>query len=335
MRKNLLSLLSLLIVLAIISPSCFSENKVLVVVSVGTITPIVYEVGGSRVSVVSIVPPGVDPHEFTPDPNTISFLSKASLVVVTGHISWENNLKSSVKGEFLNILEDLNDNITLLSLPANLGGGKNLHGFWLFPSNARAIALAIAKKLSVIDPNYSEYYMDNFKNFEAQLEQISSFAHNYLKSKDLYLKEVVSVTPDAQYLLTAYGFNVSQILVNEGEGVRPDVLSRIVSGLKGKEFVLIVASDLSTTTQAYETARSLSKDYGVPIATISTLFSGNMSYISLFSLNLGSIISSYYSSNNFTKQGLDSLHYSLIFLSSVLTVIVLSETYLLLRRRET
>lgn len=321
-----------------------TENrKIIVAVSIGSLAPLVYEVGGNFVEVVSLVPAGVDPHEFIPTPSTISLATNSSLVIVSGHIGWEsklveevaNNRKLSAKDISINCLNDLRGNLTLLSLPNNLGGGTNPHGFWLLPDNALVIAKAIADKLSVIDKSHSSYYYYNYEMFKSKLSAFKSFVKSELKATNLYSKAVVAITPDAQYLLAAFDFNVSQIMVNEGEEARPEVLSSIREGLKSGKFALIVATDLSTQSSSFKTAEEFSKEFKVPLVSMFTISSENLrDYFSLMSFNLGIIVSSYDVYNFSTSsKGLDTLHYSLITLSLVLLMLVLVETFMLLKRR--
>lgn len=323
--------------------SLAESKKIIVAVSIGSLAPLVYAAGGNFVEVVSLVPAGTDPHEFLPTPNTISLATSSSLVVVTGHIGWESKLveevasikKLNAKDISINCLNDLKNNLTLLSLPSNLGGGVNLHGFWLLPSNALVIVKAISNKLSIIDNAHASYYSYNYELFKSKLNAFNLFVKEMLNNTNLYSKAVVAVTPDAQYMLTAFNFNVSQIMVNEGEEARPEVLSSIREGLKSGKFALIVATDLSTQSSSFRSAEELSKEFKVPLVSTYTISSENLrDYFSLMSFNLGAIVSSYDSFVSSTASGeLDALHYSLIALSVVLIVLVVVETFILLRRR--
>lgn len=340
-------IITLLLLFSSVAKVMFSQQiasgQITVAVSIGSLAPLVYAVGGNFVNVVSLVPAGTDPHEFILTPDTIRIATNSSLVVVSGHIGWESNLveevarNKKVKSEevSVNLLKDLRNNLTLLGLPSNLGGGTNLHGFWLLPDNALVIVGAIANKLSNIDRTHASYYAYNYELFKLRLNAFKLFIAETLKNKDLYLKNVLAVTPDAQYMLTAFDLNVSQILVNEGEEARPEVLSSVREGLRSGKFALIIATDLSTQSPSYKIAEELSKEFKVQLAYTYTISSEKLQdYVSLMSFNLGQIISSYTNSNFGTKaEGLDALHYSLIALSFTLLILVLFETYILLRKR--
>ncbi|MGC9085416.1 MAG: metal ABC transporter substrate-binding protein [Thermoproteota archaeon] len=328
---------------AVVGQPQIGTQKIVVAVSVGSLAPLVYAAGGNFVEVVSLVPAGTDPHEFIPTPSTISLATNSSLVIVTGHIGWEsklieevaNNKKLSASDVSINCLKDLRSNLTLLNLPSNLGGGINLHGFWLFPDNTLVIVKAIADKLSAIDRAHASYYYYNYELFKSKLSAFKLFVARTLNTANLYSKAVVAVTPDAQYMLVAFNFNVSQIMVNEGEEARPEVLSSIREGLKSGKFALIVATDLSTQSSSFKSAEELSKEFKVPLVSTYTISSESLrDYFSLMSFNLGVIVSSYTNySFNTPSEELDTLHYSLIALSLVLLMLIIVETFILLRRR--
>ena len=85
------SLLSMLILLAACSPAASGPTAVQsdgerlrVVASLSPIANIVYNVGGDRIDLAGILPPGVDPHTYEPRPSDAVKLAQADLVFVNG-----------------------------------------------------------------------------------------------------------------------------------------------------------------------------------------------------------------------------------------------------------
>ena len=85
------SLLSVLILLAACSPDASGPTAVQsdgerlrVVASLSPIANIVYNIGGDRIDLAGILPPGVDPHTFEPRPSDAVKLAQADLVFVNG-----------------------------------------------------------------------------------------------------------------------------------------------------------------------------------------------------------------------------------------------------------
>ena len=89
--RTLLSLLSALVLLAACGPGAPmstaaepEEERLRVVASISPVRNIVYNIGGDRIELDGIMPPGVDPHTFEPRPSDAVKLSQADLIFVNG-----------------------------------------------------------------------------------------------------------------------------------------------------------------------------------------------------------------------------------------------------------
>ena len=89
--RILTSLLTLLILLAACGPDAsgptdapVEEERLRVVTSLTPITNIVYNIGGDRIDLVEILPPGADPHTFEPRPSDAVKLAQADLIFLNG-----------------------------------------------------------------------------------------------------------------------------------------------------------------------------------------------------------------------------------------------------------
>ena len=98
--RTLLSLLAILILLAACSPAApgttdapAEEERLRVVVSILPVANIVYNIGGDRIDLDAIMPPGADPHTFEPRPSDAVKLSQADLIFVNGMHMDESTLK--------------------------------------------------------------------------------------------------------------------------------------------------------------------------------------------------------------------------------------------------
>ena len=98
--RTLLSLLSALVLLAACGPGAPAstatepgEERLRVVASISPIANIVYNIGGDRIELDGIMPPGVDPHTFEPRPSDAVKLSEADLIFVNGLHLDESTLK--------------------------------------------------------------------------------------------------------------------------------------------------------------------------------------------------------------------------------------------------
>ena len=89
--RILISLLAILFLLAACAPAApgttdapTEEERLRVVVSILPIANIVYNIGGDRIDLDAIMPPGADPHTFEPRPSDAVKLSQADLIFVNG-----------------------------------------------------------------------------------------------------------------------------------------------------------------------------------------------------------------------------------------------------------
>ncbi|MBO3831956.1 MAG: zinc ABC transporter substrate-binding protein, partial [Candidatus Brockarchaeota archaeon] len=137
MLRNTVGTIILVTVFLQFSPvSAYAEpyGKTRIVVTMDILRPIVSSVTGSAGEVYSIVPGDAEPHGFTLTPSIVRNASSADLIIITGHMEWEEDLVKRVAEErgvetgsiMLNLLDLVERNGTILELE----GGRNVHGFW-------------------------------------------------------------------------------------------------------------------------------------------------------------------------------------------------------------
>lgn len=264
-----------------------------IAVSLGVFVPVVRDIGGTFVNVFSIVPPGVEPHEFTLTPGVIQNASSANLIIIDGHIEWENQLLNAVaqaKGQkidafSLNLMNYIS-NMTILEMPPGSGmTGKNVHGYWLLPSNMRIIAELIYDKLVEMDPAHSDYYTSNLNIF---LTRLSLLENKLMEVKDkLSGKPVVLGFLEEDYIAYAMGLKVVTVLsAGENPNANPNALS-LAEQVLSKEHGIIMVSDVAVQMPLYNTAIQLSKQTGAPLVTVITTI--NEDYVSAMMYNIGEV----------------------------------------------
>src|SRR5699024_1817017 len=142
------------------------------------ISDIAENIAGDEVDVHSIVPLGVDPHEYTPLSDDIKATTEADLVL------W-NGLNMEVGDGWFESLTEVadknidDDNVVEVSSgvePMHLtdAGGEseiNPHAF-LDPNVGMIYAENIRDGLIEVDPDNAEYYRDNAEEYLAELREI-------------------------------------------------------------------------------------------------------------------------------------------------------------------
>jgi zinc transport system substrate-binding protein len=130
----------------------------------------VEKIGKDKVDVSTIVPNGVEPHDFEPTPKQIVELRNADLIFINGagFEDWINDIENS------NIV-DLTRNITI----ENINSNPNPH-LWLDPILVESMADKIYNILVSLDPDNLAYYQNNLKQFDDNLELLNSNIKNNL-----------------------------------------------------------------------------------------------------------------------------------------------------------
>jgi len=153
----------------------------------------VEKIGRDKVDVSTIVPNGVEPHDFEPTPKQVIELQNADLIFINGagFETWINDITNS------NIV-DLSSNITIEEISSN----PNPH-FWLDPILVESMAEEIYNKLVSLDPDNLVYYQNNLKQFDDSLELLNSNIKNNLT--DCPINDFIAFHDAFGYFAKRYG----------------------------------------------------------------------------------------------------------------------------------
>lgn len=211
MDKKMLSLIVLLFVLAgcrySVTPP--EEGKIRVVATFFPLYDITAKIGGGRLDVVSLVPQGVEPHDYDPSPQDMLKLADSGAFVTIGldFSVIENKLVQA--GESKMRIIDSKKGIVLLEADnsggaeESSGGGRDPH-LWLSPSDMIKMANNIAEGLQDVDPQNKEAYMYNLAKV---IEQLKKLDEEYRKGLSDCRKDVILTNHRAfAYLERDYGF---------------------------------------------------------------------------------------------------------------------------------
>jgi zinc transport system substrate-binding protein len=126
------------------------------------------EVGGKRIAVEALVPPGASPHTFEPTPAQLRLLARARVLVLNGLglEFWADKLIAAVGNPRLIVVRTA-DGLPVLGGDADSPGG-NPH-VWLSPLNAIHQVEAIRDALIRADPAGAAEYRANAERYIGQL----------------------------------------------------------------------------------------------------------------------------------------------------------------------
>jgi zinc transport system substrate-binding protein len=181
-----LSFISLiLLVLAFSVSSCQGTNrpddKIGVVVSIAPQADFVEAVGGEKVIVTVMVPPGADPHTYEPTPSQMVGVSNANIYAKVGsgvefELAWMDKISQQNKKM---LVVDCSKGIQMMEMEEHHGDeddgehhqGEDPH-IWLSPQNAKLMVWNICSGLIQVDPQNESYYTRNRDEYLAKLDAL-------------------------------------------------------------------------------------------------------------------------------------------------------------------
>lgn len=183
------------------------EKKFSVAVSIVPQETFVKEVGGDKVDVITMIPPGKSPENFAPTPDIMEKLSDASIYFSIGVPTEEASILPKIK--------DFNKNIEIVNMADEVSkvyaerkfvsGGRDPH-IWLSPKRVKVMINEIEKELSAKDPANKSFYKTNAENYLNKLDKLDAD----LKSSFLPLKNKAFICyhPAFGYLADDYGLKM-------------------------------------------------------------------------------------------------------------------------------
>lgn len=160
------------------------DGRVGVLASFYPLQVVAAQVGGDRVQVDSLTPPGAEPHDLELSPAQVGRVGDADLVLYLSHFqaAVDEALEASPPERAL----DAADVVTLLPAATDEHAeeegehaDEDDHGtddphFWLDPSRMPALANAVADELTALDPEGADTYAANAAALTARFEDLDA-----------------------------------------------------------------------------------------------------------------------------------------------------------------
>lgn len=192
------------------------KNAISLVVSFYPLEYLANSIGGERVSVVNLTPPGAEPHDFEASPRDIEMLSRADIFVYNGS-GLEPWIFGWTTGSFkhprftVNMTEKLETDGNEL---IKRGNATDPH-VWLDPVIMRKEALILRDTLIVADPSYENIYRENTSRLLAELDLLDARYRESLRVCEI--RDMVVSHEAFAYLARTYDLSVISIA-----GISPD-----------------------------------------------------------------------------------------------------------------
>jgi zinc transport system substrate-binding protein len=173
-----LVLISCLLVLVVACPQRTEANaKLGVVVTILPQAEFVENIGGDKVDITVMVPPGASPHTYEPTPSQMAALAEAKLYAKVGsgvefELTWMDKLIAQNEDM---LVVDCSKGIELQPMTAGdedePAGSMDPH-IWMSPQNVQIMVRNITDGLIQIDPDNSAYYQQNRDTYLEKLAQL-------------------------------------------------------------------------------------------------------------------------------------------------------------------
>ncbi len=191
-----------------------------------TIYPVEYfvsRVGGERIDIVSLIPPGVEAHDFEPRVSDLIDITRADLLIYNGaeFEPWVERALMALGDDAPPAIESvalLRTDLLAVGEPAGRSGRSNDEfdpHVWLSPLNAMAQVDAIVEALTAIKPGLVNEFRSNGVALTRQLESLDLSFRSQLSGCGLR----TFVTSHAAYGYLADEYGLVQVAV---AGLSPD-----------------------------------------------------------------------------------------------------------------
>lgn len=270
--------LSILVALALTLTACGSasgqkqdddSDKLQVVTTFSIIGDIASEIGGDRVSVHSIVPLGVDPHEYSPLPLDVKKSTDADIIF------W-NGINMEMGGDWFEALvgvagKDMesdqvvvvSDEVTPLYLTSETGTKDeiNPHAF-LDPNVGMLYVGAIRDGLIEVDPDNTQAYTDNAETYLGELKEMDELYQTKIAEIPENQRVLVTSEHAYQYMTERYGLKSGYIWeIDTDEQGTPEQISALVKLIRNSG-VPVVFVESNVDARPMET---IAKEAGVTV----------------------------------------------------------------------
>ncbi len=191
------------VLLAIVLSACTAQAgsaPVRVLAAETFMADIAQNVAGDRLQVQSLLPPGVDPHEFQPAPQDAIKIAQSRLLIVNG-LGYESWLQKS--------LQDAGTAPVLITATQGLAAAPDgdPHA-WMDPNNAIRYVENIRDGLTQADPAGKEVYAANAAAYIARLKELDASIRAQVAQLPPERRLLVTNHDDLGWFAKAYGFTL-------------------------------------------------------------------------------------------------------------------------------
>ena len=219
-----------------------AQQRVKVVASIPPLADFARQVGGDKVDVALLLPPGASPHTFEPSPRVMQEIASARIFIKIGAglEFWADKLIAAANRNIL--LVDCSEGVDLIRDAAHDHGG--LHGadphYWLDPVICLKVVTRIENALIAADPGNAALYR---KNAAAYRERLVALDREIAASiKTFRTMEYITFHSAWNYFSRRYGLKVAGVIEESpGKEPSPRHIGAILRALKKMKTKVVFA----------------------------------------------------------------------------------------------
>lgn len=212
------------LLIALISPSVISQERLHIVASASMLQDIASRVIGLDHDIEMIVPIGGDPHLHEPTPSNARLVAEADLILINGLTfeGWINELidNSGTSGTVITVTEGVN------VLGSQVYKNSTDPHAWMDASNGIIYARNIRDAIIELDPTNQEKYNSNFSKYEKELLAIDQEIAAAIKTIPAEKRILITSHDAFQYYGRRYGIQLEAIMgiSTEAEAQTADII---------------------------------------------------------------------------------------------------------------
>lgn len=263
-----------------------ASDQLTVYASTFALKSIAEEIGGDRVRVEMVIPPGADPHTYEPTSKQMTQIAEADLFLTIGHDlePYVESMEKSLANENVTFVKTADD-VKLLSADDTVHvHGEDEHGHedenhkaddshgqydphvWLDPTNVVSMAEAVEASFAEQTPDYKDEFADRLSTFKEEAEALDA---ELQAAVDGGSKQQLLVTHAAYgYLAERYGFEQLPIAgLTPSEEPSQQALKRVIEEAQLHDLKYIAFEDTVTP----KVAEVVKNEIGAETVTIYNL----------------------------------------------------------------
>jgi len=248
--------------LAVLASGCTAQapdgGKMLVAVTIPPQAESVAAIGGDRVDVLVLVPPGASPHTYELTPGQLADLSRARVYATVGsgvefETAWMEKIRGVNPGM---VVVDSSEGVALLP-----DGDPHI---WLSPANAKIMAKNVCDGLVEADPAGKEVYEANLAAYLARLAALDAGIRSEVGESGCR----AFLVSHASWGYFARDYGLVQIPIEEGgKEPSPRQIEEIVARARADNISVVFAAPEAST----RSARVIADEIGGRVVLLSPL----------------------------------------------------------------